>query len=160
MRSGRAWPFLLVGLLLFGVGVNVGLLLVARADPSFAVENDYYEKALAWDATARQTERDRELGWSVGLDAAASPRGPGWYDLALTVRDAAGAPVRGASVGIETFHHARAADVLRVGLEEREGRYVATLPLRRRGLWELRVRVERGETVFTATLQEELGGLR
>lgn len=160
MSSGRAWPFLLVGLLLSGVGANVGLLLVARSDPSFAVEKDYYRKALAWDETARQEERDRELGWSVGVDAAASGRGPGWYDVVLTVRDDAGRPVRGAAVGIETFHHARAADVLRAELEERDGRYVATLPLRRRGLWELRVRVERGATVYTATLQEELGGLR
>jgi nitrogen fixation protein FixH len=158
--KGRAWPWLLAGLLVFGVGVNVGFLIVATGDPSFAVEEDYYGRALRWDDTTREAARNAELGWSVSVEPIPSPKGPGWTDLALSVVDREGTPVTGALVSLEAFHHARAADRLRVDLAPSGERYAATLPMRRAGLWELRVRVEKGGTTFTTVLDRELGGLR
>jgi nitrogen fixation protein FixH len=158
--KGRAWPFLLAGLLLFGVGVNVAFLLVATGDPSFAVEEDYYGRALRWDETAREASRNAELGWSVDLEPQPSSKGPGWTDLRLRVVDRDGAPVSGAIVSLEAFHHARSGDRLSVDLQASGDRYAATLPLRRAGLWELRVRVTRGAETFSTVLNHELGGLR
>jgi nitrogen fixation protein FixH len=158
--KGRAWPWLLGGLLLFGVGVNVGFLLVATGDPSFAVEEDYYGRALRWDETTREAARNAALGWRVEVDPAPSAKGPGWTDLALRVVDRDGAPVKGAIVSLEAFHHARAGDRLRADLAADGDRYAATLPLRRAGLWELRVRVERGAETFSTVVDRELGGLR
>lgn len=158
--KGRAWPFLIVGLLVFGVGVNVAFLVVATGDPSFAVEEDYYGRALRWDETTREAAANRELGWTVEVDPAPSSKGPGWTDLSLRVVDRAGASVTGARVGLEAFHHARAGDRLKADLQADGERYRATLPLRRAGLWELRVRVEHGATTFTTVLDRELGGVR
>jgi nitrogen fixation protein FixH len=158
--NGRAWPWLLAGLLVFGVGVNVGFLIVATGDPSFAVEEDYYGRALRWDETTREAARNAELGWSVEVDPAPSSRGPGFTDLSLRVVDRDGAPVAGARVSLEAFHHARAGDKLRADLAAAGDRYGTTLPMRRAGLWQLRVRVERGAETFTTVLDRELGGLR
>ena len=50
---------MIVALLVGGAGANVGLMLVATSDASFAVEPDYYQKALAWDETMAQAARNR-----------------------------------------------------------------------------------------------------
>ena len=56
MRKPWFWPAMIVGLLLLAVGANVGLMIVASSDPSFAVEEDYYDKAVP-------TEKEAELLW-------------------------------------------------------------------------------------------------
>ena len=158
--KGRLWPWMLGGLLLFGVGVNVGFLLVATGDPSFAVEEDYYGRALRWDETTREAAHNAELGWRVDVRPSPSAKGPGWTDLSLSVLDRAGTPVTGGRVSAEAFHHARAGDRLRVDFAPSGDAYAATLPTRRAGLWELRVRVERGAETFSTVVEGEMGGLR
>ena len=154
---GWGWPALIVALLVGGAGANIWLMLVATGDASFAVEADYYEKALRWDDAMAQEARNARLGWSVAvrLERAAQP-GEGWVRARVVDRD--GVPVAGARVGVEAFHSARASRIVRAGLTpEAGGGYAARLPLDRPGLWELRVRVERGDQVFTRTLDQDLG---
>jgi nitrogen fixation protein FixH len=75
------------------------------------------------------------------------------------VTDRAGAPVAGARVAVEAFPSARAGQVVAAALEpEGDGVYAAGMPLGRPGLWELRVRVTRGEQVFTRTISQDLAG--
>lgn len=159
MRS-RAWlwPVGLAVLLAAGVGTNVAFMIVAASDPSFAVEPDYYRKALAWDETMAQEVRNRSLGWQ--LDAAATPgTRRGHLTLSASIVDVAGAPLTGATVRVEALHGARAWQVIEASLPEvAPGRYAAELPLRRAGLWELRFRVVRGAEVFTRRLEEDLPG--
>lgn len=158
--KGRLWPWMLGGLLLFGVGVNVGFLVVATGDPSFAVEEDYYGRALRWDETTREAARNAELGWRIEVRPAPSSKGPGWTDLTLSVLDRAGAPVTGGSVSVEAFHHARSGQRLRADFAPSGDAYAASLPMRRAGLWELRVRVERGVEAFSTVVEHEIGGPR
>lgn len=159
MTSGRFWPWFLAALLLVGVGANVALLVVADRDPSFAVEKDYYRKALSWDDAQEQARESRALGWTLALTSRPSGRGSGWTELEARLRDGGGAPVSGASVALEAFHHARAADVLEADLAPRgAGVYRAELPMRRRGLWEIRLRARLGSASFAQVLQEEIGG--
>ncbi len=147
---------IIVALLVGGAGANVGLMLVATGDASFAVEPRYYEKALRWDETMAQEARNRALGWSIAVAFDGAPR-PGQVELAARVNDRRGHAVEGARVGVEAFHSARASHVLTATLgPEATGRYSAMLPLDRAGLWELRLRVERGGEVFTQTLVQEL----
>ena len=158
--KGKAWPFIVGGLLVFGVGVDVGFLIVATRDPSFAVEDDYYGRALRWDETTRDARRSAELGWSIGIETVPSPSGRGRTDLSLVVLDRDGAPVSGAAVSVEAFHHARAGERLAAELVADGGRYRATLPLRRAGVWQLRVRVDRGGQRFSTVIDREIGGTR
>jgi nitrogen fixation protein FixH len=155
-RAGWQWPVIVVTLLVGGVGVNIGMMLAATGDASFAVESNYYQKALRWDETMAQEARNAALGWSV---AAALERTAGPVDVRLRVRlhDRTGRPIEGARVTVETFHSARAASVLTGALgPEAPGEYAAALPLGRPGVWEVRLRAERGDQIFTTTLVQEL----
>jgi len=155
-RRGWQWPLIVVALLVGGAGANVGLMLVAASDASFAVEPDYYQKALHWDETMAQQARSAALGWSVVATFEPAAR-PGEVKLTARVTDRAGDPIEGARVAVETFHSARARHVLTAALgPEAAGRYSATLPLDRPGVWEVRLRVERGSQVFTRTLVQDL----
>lgn len=157
MRSGRAWPLAVGVLLAAGIAFNLGVVFVASRDPSFAVERDYYRKALAWDQTMAQERRNAELGWSLDVTIERTPEA-GEARVAARVTDREGRPVDGARFTVEALHNARARDVVTGALlADGPGRYRATLPLHRAGLWELRLRAERGTDVFTDLVTRELG---
>jgi nitrogen fixation protein FixH len=147
----------IIALLSFGVGANVIFMLVAINDPSFAVEPDYYRKALAWDQSQAEAAESKALGWQVaiGVDRDRSGRD----ELLVTLSDQGGAPIPGAQLEIEAFHNAHAAQRLKVDLQPDQlpGAYKAQLPPMRRGLWEFRVRAVRGAEHFTRTLLQDVG---
>jgi len=156
--KGWYWPLVLAGLLVGSAGANIGFMLIATSDPTFAVEPDYYRKAIDWDKTMAQETRNAELGWAVSARLEQAAR-PGQGRLVARVTDRAGAPVTGARVAVEAFPSARAGQVVTAALEpEGNGVYAGGIPLGRPGLWELRVRVTRGEQVFTRTLSQDLAG--
>jgi nitrogen fixation protein FixH len=152
-RRARWWPFFIIALLVGGAGANVALMVIATRDPSFAVEPDYYRKALRWDDVMAQERENAALGWSVevGADSATRPT-----RIALRVSDRDGAPVEDATVQVTAFHNARASQIVAATLAPaRGGRYSAPLPLDRPGLWELRVRVVQGDRIFTQTIAQD-----
>ena len=150
MQRGRAWPFAIAGILLAGVGANVGLIILAASDPSAAVEQDYYRKALAWDAEMAQQQRNIALGWSVHSALQLGKEGADG-SLELTLVDGAGKPLTGADVTALVMHNARAAAVQSVSLRDMgDGRYTARVAARRPGLWEIRISVQREAQIFTA----------
>lgn len=157
---GWHWPVLMVALLVGGAGVNIAFMIVANRDPSFAVEPDYYRKALEWDQTMAQEARNAELGWTIS--ARLGPAGVGAGRLVATIRDRAGALLGGATVTVEAFPSARAREIATLALAPtgEAGVYAATLPSGRPGLWELRMRVSRGGEVFTRTLSQDLAASR
>lgn len=153
--KGGYWPLAIAALLASGAGANIGLMVIAARDPGFAVEPDYYKKAIDWDGAMAQEARNAELGWSVAAEIERARPGEG--RLVARVTDRAGAPVAGARVAVEAFASARAAQVVTADLApEAAGVYAASVPLGRAGLWELRVRVTRGEQVFTRTLSQDV----
>ncbi len=153
---GWYWPVVIVVLLVGSAGANIGFMIVANRDASFAVEPDYYRKAVEWDRAMAQEARNAELGWTVSarLEPAAADRAR----LVTAVRDRAGAALTGAAVRVEAFPSARAREIASFALEPTgdAGVFAATLPSGRPGLWELRVRVTRGGEVFTRTLSQDL----
>ena len=156
--KGWYWPLVVIGLLVGGAGANVGFMLVATGDASFAVEPDYYRKALDWDRTMAQEARNAELGWSVSARLERAGRADD-ARLVARVTDRAGAPVGGARVAVEAFASARASQIVSATLDPRgDGIYATSLPSGRPGLWELRLRVTRGAEVFTRTISQDLPG--
>jgi nitrogen fixation protein FixH len=150
MTRGWVWPFLLAGLLVMGVGVNLLLLVVATGDPSFAVERDYYRKGMEWDRTVAQKQANARLGWTLACEVRKGT-------LSVVLRDRSHTPVPGAFVSVEAFHNARAGRVVTGTLVDAgEGGYSGQLPIVRPGVWELRFRAERGGDVFTQTVSYEV----
>lgn len=157
MSARVRWIGLVVFLLLLSVGIQATAFVLSITDPSFAVEPDYERKALHWDDHMRQVERNRRLGWRAEVETAGARR---WGDAPLTVDlvDADGLPVEGAEVRVEAFHNARAgrrytAEARPVG----PGRYRALLPLRRPGIWEVRIAARRDQDLFTAVVRTSVG---
>lgn len=158
--KGWYWPVAIVGLLVGGVAANIGFMIVANRDATFAVEPDYYRKAVDWDRTMAQEARNVELGWQVSTQL--EPIDGGRARLVARVADRDGRPMTDAAVVVEAFPSARARDIASFTLAPAgpAGAYVATLVHARTGLWELRVRVTREEEVFTRTLSQDLAAAR
>lgn len=157
---GWAWPVVIVALLVASAGANIAFMIVANGDATFAVEPDYYRKAVEWDRTMAQEARNAELGWTVS--ARLEPADAGRARLFALVRDRAGAALTGADVRVEAFPSARAREIASVALEPARGAgvYTGLLPSARPGLWELRVRVTRDAEVFTRTITQDLAATR
>jgi hypothetical protein len=139
------------GALALHVVVSLAVVFVATSDPSYAVEEDYYQKALAWDEKRAQDHTNEVLGWDFEF-AVTPPERPGDLpEVEATLRDADGVPLNGATVSIEAFHNSRSDDILRTNLAatEEPGHYRTTLPMQHNGRWELRFTVERGADRFT-----------
>jgi len=150
MKAKTVIPTLIAAAL--GIHVVGSLLVVyfTTSNPSYAVEENYYQKALAWDDKRAQDAVDSALGWK--LEATAHPPTAAGETALLeaAVFDADRAPLDGATVSVEAFHNAHAHDILRAPLEPAgNGVYQARLPMRHNGRWELRFTVDRGEEHFT-----------
>lgn len=156
-KKGWYWPLLIVGLMVPVLGANLALVWVSSSDPSFAVEEDYYRKAIEWDDKRAQDRRNEQLGWQLDFRVAASRPSGETVGIEAELRDAAGRRIPDASVRLATFHNARAALIFRSELRgDGKGGYATDLPLRRPGLWEFRFEVDRGADRFTATTMREL----
>jgi hypothetical protein len=153
-HKGRFWayvPIALLAAMLTGFGV---LIAIAVDDPGFAVEPDYYKKALSWDAKQEQDRLNRALAYELALSTAPAPGG---VELTLAVGRAGGAPLTAAQVRVEAFHNARAAEIFDVELEEGPpGNYHGSLPIRRAGLWEFRVDVSHQGSRYTQTIRRDV----
>ena len=155
---GLFWAFVPVALLLASL-VGVGTMCsIATRDPGFALEKNYYERAVRWDSEQAQWAENARLGYQL---AVTSTTAPGGVELVARILDRQGLPLRGQSVRAEAFANARSGERQNLVLEERpDGTYAARLEKPRPGLWELRVRAERDGERFTTTVRIELGGAR
>lgn len=148
--AARLWPWVPAALLtsmLAGLGT---MAVIAARDPGFALERRYYEKAVAYDGVIAQRAENARLGWLATADVGhAAPD----TLVVIRLREASG-PLTGARVSVEALRNATAGVVLEADLTERApGEYTCRIPMRRGGIWELRLRAERGSDRFTATLR-------
>lgn len=153
MRPEWKWPLGISAVLGLSVAVNLAVMAVAGNDPSFAVEPDYYQKAVDWDRHAAQQAASNALGWTaeVTLEPGPSPR------LNLRLRDGTGLAIEGAAVSVEAFHIARAADFLKTDLREDASHlYSGQMGVHRPGLWEFRLTATRGIDRFETVVRKEL----
>ncbi len=156
MKPSLRWPLLIAGLLTVHAAAMITYAVIASSNPSYAVEKDYYQKALHWDEKRAQDAANTSLGWEAAVSARPGDQ-PGKAVLTITLRDRGGEPVGGAAAHVEVFHMADSGRVLEADLEETSpGTYGATLPMERDGKWELRLRARRGKDLFTAALKQYL----
>lgn len=148
MKPGTLWPYAIAGALFLHVAAMSIMVWISTSDESYAVEPDYYAKALAWDERRAQDAHNAELGWT--LDFAVEPAPPGSDPiLRATLVDADGSPITDAVVTVEAFANVRRDDVLTATLNPSPDGYEIAMPMHRDGRWELRFHVTRGEKLFT-----------
>jgi len=159
MKRGIGWPIAVTAILGATVAANIWVAVIANDDPSFAVEHDYYRKAVQWDSTMMQARENERLGWRI------EPKfGPvGARDgstLSVTLTDSTRAPIRDAKIDVTAFFNARADSVFHAELRDSGSTYDAKLPIRHIGAWELRFDVHRGRERFTNTARIDAVALR
>ena len=149
MKRGAWWPIGITMVLATTVAANLWVMRIANDDPSFAIEPDYYQKAITWDSTLAQARQDSILGWRLTpkLELVTST---GKARLSATLADSTGTPISGAVVKVAALPVARANEVHDVALAAAGvGEYAAQLDSRREGQWELRFDVRAESTHFT-----------
>lgn len=148
-RQGLLFLALVVGLLLASVGFMGYTLYRATSDPTFAIEPDYYQKALKWDATQAERSQSAALGWDAQVEISRDTGGKGATLVRLRGPD--GAAVAGASVEGVCFPFVRSNDRRTIEFKEREpGVYVAEIAYPVSGRWEFRLSAVRGDSKFIA----------
>lgn len=154
LTPANRWPVAITAVLLAQVAFGVWMSRVAGSDPHFAVEPDYYARAINWDATMAQSRKDKALGWTAQASFEHGASGP--VTVRVMVRERTGAPVAADSVTAHALAvaHAGTVDTL-VFTRSGEG-YTATVPGAARGIWEFELRAVRGFDVFTDKLRAEL----
>jgi hypothetical protein len=150
------WAWVPVGLLsamFLGLGT---LTYIAVSDPHFALEPDYYDKAVHWDRAQALARESASTGLKVTVDRLIrSSDGSVALRLRLVDRDAR--PVVGASVAVEAFPNAFANRVERLALSEvAPGVYVGRLPRAVLGVWELRLTATSGTLRFRQVVRQDV----
>jgi len=153
VKRGAWWPIGIATVLAATVGANIWIAVVANDDPSFAIEQDYYKKAVAWDTTLARREASRRLGWHIEPVLGAMTRDG--VQLHVTLVDSTGAPIEGATVKVSAFYNARAGTLVNATLRSGASEYTAQLPVHHAGQWELRFDVTRGTDRFVSTSRVE-----
>lgn len=154
MKKGLQWPIGVVVVLAVTIALNVYMAFRANDDPSVSAETDYYQKAVRFDADQALQRRSERLGWKLALVANSSVAGEA--TLTATLVDSTGAPVRGAVVRLTARHVARADVPFTATAREEGDHYEATLPMVRRGLWDVNVEIVRGSNRFVTTQRLDL----
>ncbi len=152
------WPIGVVVVLVLTVAANIYVAVRANDDPSVHVESDYYQKAVRFDADLALRRRSERLGWHVSLAATRTTAGEATVIAALV--DSVGAPVQGAVVRFTARAVARANDSFTATAHPDSGRYVATMPMGRRGLWDVDIEAVRGGERFVAAQRLDLPDVR
>mgnify|MGYP006330149751 CR=1 FL=1 len=147
MNAARWWPAALVAVLVVTVAANFALLWKANSDPSFAVEPDYYQRAVLWDSTVARRARSDALQWRAAVRMA-SPEG-GQATIVVNLTTADGRPVDSADVRVEASHNAEGANLHEARLlATGPGLYAARIPTTAQGLWRVDLTASRGPDHF------------
>jgi nitrogen fixation protein FixH len=144
----------LLGIMLLGLG---SMAYIAADDPGFALEPNYYDKAVHWDRAQAEARASRALGYRLEPTGPLTVTADGRIELRLSLVDRHGRAVAGAEVTAEAFANASASRVQRVVLREvSAGTYQTELRQGSPGLWELRVAVTRGAARYQQILRRDV----
>lgn len=150
-RFPNRWALFPVGLLGLLVAVQAALFSLARTDPSFAVESEYYQKAVSWDQELNQRAVNTQLGWQTSARLALNPPSA---NLRVTLTESDSSPVVGATAKVIAFPNARASQIQQVSLREAEpGVYVGPIQVVHAGEWEIRVSAQRSGKTYTSAVR-------
>jgi len=157
-KTGHSrWALVPVALLagsFFGVG---GMALIAVRDPNFALEPNYYQKALHWDQSQAQAASNQRFGYTFHAPPVVVLDALGQATLRVEIKDRNGLAVPGARLSALGFANAFSEDSSQLQLSEQApGVYEAQVKARHAGLWEFRLTMDSGADHATAILRCDL----
>ncbi len=156
MNASKLWPAALVAVLGITVLANVAIYWTANHDTSFAVEPDYYQRAIDWDSTVARGQRSAALGWDTKVQLAPPEGGHATLSVTITNRD--GLPLDSADVRAVLSHNAQGATVYSLRLlAAGPGLYAARVPSTAQGLWRLDLAATRGDDAFVERITVDNG---
>jgi len=154
MKKGMQWPIGVAVVLALTIAANIYVAVRANDDPSVSIPTDYYQKAVRFDADQALRRRSERLGWRVAIEA--SRTSPTDAAVSAVLTDSSGEPVRGATVRFTARAVARGNDAFTATAQAAGDRYVASLPMGRRGLWDVDLEAVRGGDRFVFTQRLDL----
>lgn len=146
MKPGMKWPIGIAAILGTSVVGNLVMMRVANSDPSFAVEDDYYQRAVDFDSTMQRDKRSAALGWHsrVSIDSVRAGVGV----LQIVLQDSRGQAIQADSVVAVAFFNARSNErtrlVLSHGSADPLGVYTGSIEVTHAGQWEVQVEAMHG----------------
>lgn len=151
-KSAMRNPWVLgwLGLLVTVLGVNVAFIVTAFKTSPGLVEEGYYEKGRDVEKNFQKKIQARNrLGWDIRLQAPEEIiLGKSDY-YTINVVDSVGMPLRDVKVSLQAYRPSDAsADVYTEMQSIATGVYQASLTLPLKGIWDLKVKVNRGEDVL------------
>lgn len=158
MKPGMAWPIGIVAILATSVIGNLVMMRVANNDPSFAVEDDYYQRAVNFDTTMHQQSQSDALGWSAVVTIDGVHDGSGV--LRVQLRDRNALAIAADSVVAVAFYNARANDRARLALvhtpSDSAGVYQHVIKTPHPGQWVVQVEAWRAREHFVSAARVEV----
>jgi nitrogen fixation protein FixH len=154
--ASRGWfwaavPAVLLAASMAGVGT---LAAIAARDPGFALEENYYERAVKWDRIEEQRLANERLGYRLSLTL---EPGPGGVEVVVRPTDRDGVALNTAEIRVVAFANARAADRRRLSLRPAsDGSFRGALADARPGLWEFRCDLQVGGEHFTQVMRADV----
>ena len=156
MKKGMGWPIGVAVILGATIVANIVVMRIANDDPAFAIEPDYYKKAVAFDSTLATERESLALGWTATSTLVMS-EGDGESTLTVVLDDAQHQPVRGATVTVVALANSRANDRHAASLHEvAPGRYASAVATRVAGQWEVRIDAVRGAEHFVTSTRTDV----
>jgi hypothetical protein len=145
-------PALLLGSMFIGLG---SMAYVAVHDPHFALEPNYYDKAVHWDDGLAEERASRDLGLTLALDELRiAPTGNA--PLLVKLSAASGQELHG-QLTLEAFPNAFAGQIQHLTLHETApGIYTGALTKPLPGLWELRFVLTQGGHRYRETVRRDI----
>ena len=152
--NGRLWalfPVALLGSSLIGLGTMAS---IATRDLSFALERDYYQRAVRFDEEQAQQSENQRLAYELTLDVGGSGDEA---VIVATLTTKQGAPLPNATLRADAFANARAGDVRELAFRRvADGSYRSELAHATPGLWEFRCAVTNGNERFTTVVRRDV----
>lgn len=141
-RSGRWIPWMFVLGFAIIVAANGTMVWVALSTFTGLETRNHYREGLAFNERIADARRQERLGWSADVRFDAPAVGVATIEVDMT--DAAGRPLRGASVEATVVRPTHTGHDVTLALDEvGAGRYRRQVDLPRAGQWELRLLAQR-----------------
>ncbi len=156
------WPGLVVSILSFTVVSHIALLFAINSDQGVQIEEDYYQRALAWDDLQALRKSSDDKGWTVNLYVADPTTAAPARQVTITVTDTAGAPVTGLTGDLELRRPSRSGTLSTNAFEaipDAPGAYRCEVAIPEGGLWDFTLRARHGASDFLDEQRQNLPGV-
>lgn len=154
------WPGMVIAFLGFTVASQMILLMASRAGDGLQVEEDYYDRAVDWEAQQDLKAHSKNLGWRVELGFPGE-FAEGGSVVEIAIVDSHNEPVEGLEGTLTLRKPSRSGAISTQKLTQAAGKpgvYRSEAPITNAGLWDFIIEIERDEApYFLAEIRKDLG---